>query len=130
MDITGAMNRLALRIAGETLFSVDISKESSEIGHALDGVLGHFLTAIVNPLSAVFPTASRRRFQEGVRTLDRVVLDIIARRRRDGGSEEDLLGLFMGARDEETGEGMSDLQLRDEVLTMLLAGHETTSRPR
>ncbi len=126
-DIAGEMNRLTLRIAGETLFSMDISRESSEIGQALDGVMSYFLGAITNPLLAPFPTRARRRFEAGVRTLDRVVLDIIARRRQDPEKYEDLLGLFMQARDEETGEGMSDLQLRDEVLTMLLAGHETTS---
>ena len=59
--------------------------------------------------------------------LDTVVYQIIADRRQCGRDESDLLSMFLAARDDETGAGMTDRQLRDEVLTMLLAGHETTS---
>jgi cytochrome P450 len=70
-----------------------------------------------------------------MRTLDDVILEIIASRRTNAGlpggmapaSDDDLLSMLMGARDEETGEGMSDAQLRDEVMTVFLAGHETTA---
>jgi cytochrome P450 len=127
VDVAHALNRLTLRIAGETLFSMDISKESSEIGQALDGVLGGFLTALTNPVAPYLPLPSTLRYRAGIKTLDRVVREIIARRRKDTVEHNDLLGMFMGARDQETGEGMSDDQLRDEVLTMLLAGHETTA---
>jgi len=59
--------------------------------------------------------------------LDRVVYDIIETRRRPGQQQDDLLAMLLVARDEETGAGMTDRQLRDEVMTFLLAGHETTA---
>lgn len=141
VDIAEAMNRLALRIAGETLFSLDISGESSVIGNALSDMLGGFLPTVTNPLLDYLPLPSVRRYKRGKAILDRVVMDLIARRRADDaraladGKEsehDDLLGMFMSARDEDAaglpgGGAMSDEQLRDEVLTMLLAGHETTA---
>ena len=73
------------------------------------------------------PTPRNRRFRAAVRTVDRAVYSIIAGRRRDGGDEEDLLALLIGTPDEPTGEAMGDKQLRDEVMTLFLAGHETTA---
>lgn len=125
-DMAEVMGRLALRIAGETLFSMDISGESDAVGRALSEVLGGFIRGVTNPLSKLFPL-TRYRHKRAMRTLDQVVRGIVARRRAEGGGGDDLLGLFMSARDPETGEAMSDERLRDEVLTMLLAGHETTA---
>lgn len=129
VDVAESMNRLALRIAGETLFSLDISGEANSIGLALGDMLGGFLKTITNPLRNYLPLPSTFRYHRARRELDRVVYDIIRRRRADdpnGENQSDLLGMFMAARDED-GTGMSDEQLRDEVLTMLLAGHETTA---
>ena len=133
VDVAEAMNRLALRIAGETLFSLDISGDTNVIGGALSDMLGGFLPTVTNPLLAYLPLPATRRYKRGKATLDRVVMELIARRRAedaahgdDGSARDDLLGMFMAARDED-GVGMSDDQLRDEVLTMLLAGHETTA---
>jgi len=75
----------------------------------------------------VVPTARNLRFRAALRALDRVVLSLIAERRRDGADRGDLLSMLLAARDEETGEGLDDQQLRDEVMTLLLAGHETTA---
>ncbi len=129
VDIAEAMNRLALRIAGETLFGLDISGDSNVIGGALSDMLGGFLPTVTNPLLDYLPLPSVRRYKRGKKTLDRVVMELIARRRADpelAATSDDLLGMFMSARDED-GAAMSDEQLRDEVLTMLLAGHETTA---
>jgi cytochrome P450 len=126
IDVAEAMNRLALKIAGETLFSQDISGDSDSIGVALSGLLGGFLATITNPLRQYLPFPSTIRYRKSRKALDALVYDIIARRRADPVEHDDLLGMFMAARDEE-GVGMSDEQLRDEVLTMLLAGHETTA---
>jgi len=106
---------------------VDVSGESSEVSDALDTVLGGFLRAVIHPVRARLPTRATRAHRAAVSTLDRIVRGIVARRRAEGGAQRDLLGLLMSARDESTGEAMSDEQLRDEVLTMLLAGHETTA---
>lgn len=129
VDVAEAMNQLTLRIAGETLFSRDISGEANSIGQALGHVLGGFLASVANPLRNYLPFPSTFRYHLARRELDRVVYDIIRRRRADdpnGENQSDLLGMFMAARDED-GTGMSDEQLRDEILTMLLAGHETTA---
>ena len=74
------------------------------------------------------PTLSNVRFQRALKTLNTTVYDIIQDRRRNGKEgTNDLLSMLIEARDEETGEGMTDEQLRDEVMTLLLAGHETTA---
>src|SRR5713101_10178508 len=72
-------------------------------------------------------TPRNRRMQKTIRALDAVVYDIIAARRQRRADQGDLLSLLLSARDEETGQGMSDQQVRDEVMTLLLAGHETTA---
>src|SRR5260370_33443298 len=74
-----------------------------------------------------FPTPRNRRIQQAIRTLDGVVQEIITEHRRLVDDKDDLLSMLLLARDEETGEGMNDRQVRDEVMTLLLAGHETTS---
>jgi cytochrome P450 len=73
------------------------------------------------------PTPANRRFAAAKRLLDRVVLEIIEARRRHPGESgrDDLLATLLAAQDEETGLGMTDAQLKDEVLTLLLAGHDT-----
>jgi cytochrome P450 len=73
------------------------------------------------------PTPRNRKFREALATLDRIVYGFIERRRRGEGDRTDLLWRLMSARDPETGEAMDDRQLRDEVMTMFLAGHETTA---
>jgi cytochrome P450 len=73
------------------------------------------------------PTPRNRRFLAARATLDAIVYRIIAERRQRPDEHDDLLAMLMQARDEETGEGMSDRQLRDEVVTLFLAGHETTA---
>jgi cytochrome P450 len=74
-----------------------------------------------------WPTPFNRRLAGGIRGLDRVVFDIIETRRRTDTQHEDLLDMLLRARDQDTGEGMTDRQLRDEVMTFVLAGHETTA---
>jgi cytochrome P450 len=73
------------------------------------------------------PLPANRRYGEGVRRLERVVYRLIAERRSGGSEHDDLLGILMAARDEESGAGMSDRQVRDEVMTFLLAGYMTTA---
>jgi cytochrome P450 len=76
------------------------------------------------------PARGKRQFQVARRELDRIVFQIIAEHQRQGAKESDgadLLSMLLGARDEETGNGMNDRQVHDEVITLLLAGHETTA---
>jgi cytochrome P450 len=128
-DLMAAMSRLTLRVVGKTLFSLDLSGDAAAVGAALltalDFVVYRSFHLIVPPLWV--PTQRHLRFRRALRTLDEVVLRIIDARRRDGDARGDLLSMLLAARDEETGEGMTDRQLRDEVMTFVLAGHETTA---
>jgi len=92
-------------------------------------MLGYFDTLFENPLPFMhlLPVPSVVRGRRAMLQLDNVVHRIIEERRADDGDKLDLLDMFMKVRDEETGERMNDKQLRDEVLTMLTAGHETTA---
>lgn len=129
LDISRALHRLALKIAGETLLGVDLSAEGNRVGEALDVILPSFprLTMSLVPFAERWPTAANRAFHGAVHELDTLVFELIAERRASTEEHYDLLQMFMHTPDPETGECMSDTQLRDEVLTMLLAGHETTA---
>jgi cytochrome P450 len=126
-DLAAETTRLTLQIAGLTLCGVDLSAEASRVGSALRVAFEHLNYRMIYPwaLPEVIPTARNRRFLRARRLLDEVVYDIIRERRRQNADTGDLLSMLLLARDEETGEGMSDEQLRDEVMTILIAGHET-----
>lgn len=123
------MVRLALAIAGETLFDADTDAQAAEVGGALTDIMRVFTRFALpfNALLTVLPTPANRRYEEGRRRLDAVVYRMIEERRRDGRDRGNLLSMLMLARDEDGQAGMSDRQLRDEVMTLLLAGHETTA---
>jgi cytochrome P450 len=129
VDVGHAMVRLTLRIAGLTLFSTDVSAGAAEFGRALGVALAYANARINQPLALPrsVPTPANRRAEKAAAVLDGVVRGIITRRRQEGGPPDDLLALLMEAVDEESGQRMSDTQLRDEVMTLLLAGHETTA---
>jgi cytochrome P450 len=129
LDIGAEMSRLTLAIAGRTLFSVDVSAEADTVGRALNVLLPYLDHRFTHPLSLPVwvPTPHNLRFKQAVRVMDRVVYGIIEERRRGKSDHVDLLSLLEQARDEETGEGMTDQQLRDEVLTFFVAGLETTA---
>jgi cytochrome P450 len=129
LDVAREMMRLTLRIVARSLFSVDVEEESArEVGHALDALVAAFSLVAVPwaGLLRKLPLPSARRAQRGRETLDALVYRMIAERRRTGGGE-DLLSLLLAARDEDGGGAMDDKQVRDEVLTLFLAGHETTA---
>jgi cytochrome P450 len=130
LDIAAEMTRLALAIAGRTLFSRDPSEEADAVGQAF-GVLARYLEQRFNypftSLPAWVPTSNNRRMKEAARTLNGIVSALIHERRREGRDHGDLLSMLMQARDEETGEAMTEDQLRSEALTFLVAGHETTA---
>ena len=124
------MSRLTLGIVGRTLFSRDLDDERRRgRPHAARGAGAHerardALHAVAAVVADAAQPAARARRSA---TLDRVVFDIIEARRRTDEAHDDLLDMLLRARDEETGEGMTDRQLRDEVMTFVLAGHETTA---
>lgn len=128
LDIAAEMMRLTQRIVGLALFSVDLADTSeamSEEFTAFNELLTEYFYHPFPPLSV--PTTRNRRMRSSGIALDEVVRQIIAQRRRTDIESGDVLSLLLRARDDETGQGMSDEQLRDHVMTFLLAGFETTS---
>jgi cytochrome P450 len=129
LDVADEFMRLTMEVATLALFSTsgrgDIDKIGSAITTLLDDVTFRFTFPFYPPLKV--PTPRNRRFLAARATLDAIVYRIIAERRQRPDEHDDLLAMLMQARDEETGEGMSDRQLRDEVVTLFLAGHETTA---
>jgi cytochrome P450 len=130
LDVGAGMSRLTLAIAGLTLFSRDPSQEADVVGKTF-GVLARYLEQRFNhpftSLPAWVPTSGNRRMKDAARTLKGVVLAIIQERRREGRDHGDLLSMLIEARDEETGEAMTEDQLCSEALTFLIAGQETTA---
>lgn len=134
LDVAKEMMLLTQRIIVRTMFSQDVGADSEEVARAFDVALAGLNRSLFLPgdLWERLPLPANRRFKEALATLDRAVYRIIEARRREGVREEgraghDLLAMLMEARDEATGEGMSDKGLRDEVMTIYLAGHETTA---
>ena len=129
LDVAAEMMRLTLRIAGETLLSTDVTSEADTVGASVSVLLNEANSRILRPIDVPlsWPTPHNKILLGAVESLDRVVGRMIEDRRRMTERPNDLLTMLMEARDEETGEGMTDQQLRDEVLTIFLAGHETTA---
>lgn len=123
------MSQLTLQVVGDALFGTALAQHAARVAAAWK-VLNTQLSARFSQLRLlppILPTRYDREFREARRTLFEIVDRIITERRARGGDHPDLLAMFMAARDADTDEQMSDHQLRDEVVTMLLAGHETTA---
>ena len=130
LDIAQEMKRLTLAIAGKTLFNADVESEANEIGEALTIAMDEWRTRVL-PFSELFdklPLPGNRRLRRAQDRLDATVYRIISGHRAGGVDQGDLLSMLLHAQDEEGDRGqMMDTQLRDEALTILLAGHETTA---
>ncbi|OYT71841.1 MAG: cytochrome P450 [Chloracidobacterium sp. CP2_5A] len=128
-DIAQDMAALTLSIAGLTLFSTPVGEEADAFGRSLRLAFDFvgFKMRPTLPVPLWVPTPANLRFKAARRRLDATVYRIIETRRKQLAPPPDLLSMLMAARDEETGAGMSDEQLRDEIITLLLAGHETTA---
>jgi cytochrome P450 len=128
IDLVSEMMALTQAIIVRTMFSMDLGAAADVVNRTwpiINRRIGE--TFWSTKLETRLPLPANRRFWRALADLDAVVYRIIADRRRSGRDGSDLLSMLLAARDEETGAGMTDLQLRDEVVTMLLAGHETTS---
>ena len=125
LDLHREMMQTTLAIATRTLFGVDLGEKMPVVARAMDDFIRQNVGLSVWRMIFKAPTPSRKRFLRGVAALDEVVYGII-RERRASGMGEDLLSDLLRAQDTD-GTAMTDRQLRDEVMTMLLAGHETTA---
>ena len=128
-DVHTEMMRVTAEIAGEAFFGANVSERVDEVSRMLL-VLGELLTnrldSVLSLLPSGLPTPTNVRVRQTTKNLDAVIYPIIEHRRRNGTVHDDLLSRLLAAQDED-GSQMTDLQLRDEVMTFFLAGHETTS---
>jgi cytochrome P450 len=130
VDVAQEMMRLTLSIVAKTLFDADVEAEAKEIGQALTDVRQVFrrVTMPFSDLVGRLPLPSNRRFRRARERLDATIYRIIHERRASGTDRGDLLSMLLLAQDEEGNSGgMTDLQVRDEAMTLFLAGHETTA---
>src|SRR5919205_663167 len=130
LDVAREMMHLALNIVGQTLFGAETEAEAEEVREALSTSMasfGRFMMPFAELLSRL-PLPANKRFERSRARLDRIIYRIIDERRAGGEDRGDLLSMLLKAQDEEgDGGGMTDEQLRDEAMTIFLAGHETTA---
>jgi cytochrome P450 len=130
IQLLSEMERVTLLIIGRAMFSTDMETYAEDIAAALDVLRTEFQrqTNSVRPTAPDWmPTPHNRQVSTARDRLNTIVYDLIEQRRGNADSYDDLLSMLMSARDEETGERMDDEQIRDEIMTFLLAGHETTA---
>jgi cytochrome P450 len=127
LDIHQEMMRLTLQVVVRALFNVE-AEQSAEISSALNLIMSNTtgIRILLPPIARYLPTPRMISFRRAVTRMDHTVYSIIAQHRASKNDSGDLLSMLIAARDED-GSRMSDKQLRDEVLTFLIAGHETTA---
>ena len=128
-DLYDEMMRVTLRVVGETLLGQDVSDASSKVGVALEQAIHITNKRVVRPfdIPTWLPTPENLKLKRAIEDLDEVVQQIIDTERANATPGDHLLSMLLHAKDPETQETMSDKQLRDEVLIMFVAGHETTA---
>jgi cytochrome P450 len=135
-DMHTEMMGLTMEIVAKVLFDADVSRQSHEVGDALHVVLEEFNRQMLTPVQIpiFIPTPANVRFRRAIGQLESIIYDIVRQRRQAGPDaySNDLLSMLLQAQDDEAsaqqfGQTMSDKQLRDEMMTIFLAGHETTA---
>ncbi len=130
LNVHAEMMRLTLAIVGKTLFDADVESDAPQVGQALADSMALFdnMTLPFSELLEKLPLPSVRRFEQAKLNLDGIIYRMINARRAENGDRGDLLSLLLTSQDTEGDGGrMSDEQLRDESMTIFLAGHETTA---
>jgi cytochrome P450 len=129
LDIAREMNRLTLSVVGKTLFDADVESQAASVGEALTGVMETFWMMLLPFADLIerLPVPRLRRARMARARLDDMIYRMIADRRASGRDRGDLLSMLLTAQDEDDGGVMTDRQVRDEAMTIFLAGHETTA---
>jgi len=132
VDIDREMMDVALEVVGQSLFSMDLSREARRLTSAVLVCLDHIVHLARNPqlslLPQWMPLPGKARFQRALKELDESIAEIVRQRRADSTLQpDDLVTMLLNARDPESGQGLSDQQIRDELITILIAGHETVA---
>ena len=129
LDVASEMMHLTCTIVGKTLLGADVAGDLSAVEHAMETILAHTFQSWGNiiDLPLFIPTPGNLRFRRAMRILDQIVYRMIAEHRSGKIAGSDLLSMLLDVRDEQTHERLSDAELRNEAITFLLAGHETTA---
>jgi len=126
-DIHEDMMEITLQIVGKTLFNAELTRDAKEVGETMEVLLklaADFGKTILIPLWV--PTPRNLRARMGIRRIEKIIYRIIAQKRAEARDTGDLLSMLLAVQDED-GSRMTDKQLRDETITLFLAGHETTA---
>lgn len=128
LDVSEGILRLTLEIVGKTLFDAEVGSDADEVGEAVTVAMECAMSQVSSlvPIPPFVPTPTNRRSQKAVDALDAILYRIIRQRRAHGGDRGDLLSMLLATQDEQGGT-MTDKQIRDEAMTLFLAGHETTA---
>ncbi|MCC7534924.1 MAG: cytochrome P450 [Deltaproteobacteria bacterium] len=128
-DLADEAMRTTLEIVAKTLFDAEVGAEASEIGEALTEAMERIMGALLAlvPMPPAVPTPNNLRMKRAIARLDRTVYRLIRERRERGEDRGDVLSMLLASRDDDDGSGMDDRQVRDEAMTVFLAGHETTA---
>lgn len=129
LNLSNEMTRLTLEVITQTMFSTSVLDKIEHISPSLDTLLRYAIKSIVNPLTLPLyvPTPANQKFKRALGTIDDVIYGIIDQRRDAPSEQHDLLDMLLKARDDSSGGKMTDKQIRDEVITIFSAGHETTA---
>jgi cytochrome P450 len=129
IEVHGEMMALTQAIVGKTLFDADVSGDAHEVGQAARVLAEDFGARLASfrLMPYWLPTPRNLRSRRAVRRLDQIIHRIIAERRASGEDRGDLLSMLLHAQDADDGSRMTARQVRDEAMTMFLAGHETTA---
>jgi cytochrome P450 len=128
VDASELMMRLTLEIVGKTLFDAEVGSDAGEVGGAITEVMQNTIKTLssILPVPPSVPTPRNLRSRRARAKLDAIIYRLIAARRASPGDRGDVLSILLAARDED-GTSMTDEQVRDEAMTLFLAGHETTA---
>jgi cytochrome P450 len=130
IDLAAEMNRLTLAVVGETLFGSAVEAEANEIAESLTVIIENF-TKMLLPFWNVLrrlPTPANLRLRSAQKRLDETIYRLIAQRRKDGSDHGDLLSMLLAAEDAENPQKrLTDVEVRDQAMTIFIAGHETTA---
>lgn len=129
IDLSHEMMEMTLAIAGRTMFGADVRGDARVVSEGLELAMRSMMTSLTSPIQGVpygFPLPRHRQMRRAVAMLDAIVYRMIAAGRAANVDKGDVLSMLLLSRDED-GKGLTDPQVRDEVMTLLLAGHETTA---
>ncbi len=129
VEIVDAMMRVTLEIVGKTLFDAELGGDADDVGDALTDAMTAMMRGMVRviPIPPSIPTRANLRMRDAVKRLDEIVYRLVRERRASGLDRGDLLGMLLATKHEDDQSPLSDTEIRDQSMTLMLAGHETTA---